>query len=106
MPTSVSFDSQEDAMTALMTGAEKGDWGLCDKALEYLLIAHLGAKDLKNYMPSSEEEADDLTYLYAEAGLAGAPEGTLTHHIQVRVLMHMRDRDDEINDAFNEILDL
>lgn len=93
-------------MSALITAADGGDWGLGDQALAYLLTEHLGVKDLEGYVPSNEEEADDLVFLFTETGLIAAPEGSLARHIHERIMAHMRGRDDEVTDAFNEILGL
>ncbi|THB63581.1 MAG: hypothetical protein D6E12_16675 [Desulfovibrio sp.] len=101
-----TFASQEEAISALMSAGKESDWTSCDQAITYLLTQHLGVGDVEAYTPSREEEADELLSLYLEAGLDKAPEGTVTHRVHRRLKAHMLDRDDEVNEAFNDILDL
>ena len=103
------FSSQEDAMTALVKGAGAGDWGWCGQALEYLFRDHMGVEELKGFVPSSEQQAKDLLFLFEETGLDEAPPDTVAGGLFAdlgKFVKDMNEMDDDLGDMFQEMLDL
>ena len=104
----MSYNSQEQALEALQTSAESGDWAQCDAALAYLVTDGNDGADASGYTPAERKEADMILYVLSTAGADKAPAGSLTHglYAKVQAFIEQDDQTDEAGDAFKEILDL
>ena len=99
------YNSQDDALGALMAASGVQDWDTCQAALEYLVVDQLGADSLESYTPKTEEEALDIWYLLTEAELDAAPDGTPPRQLYMCVDTYLKEADSmaNVNEAFDEI---
>ena len=100
-----AYDSDDQALGALLSAGKSEDWETCADALNHLLKDRLGGKTLDQFTPMNKLEAESLLVVLGNAGLHAAPQGnplrTLHDHVAAAA-----GGGADVDDAFQEIMDL